>query len=118
MPPRHTLWLLLFASAALCAQQQPVPLSQLQQQAEARQAELERKQAPLGFRPGDVTPQIQPAVTAADPRRPTTPSDSCCSLIASSPSEYTCRAPTVLFQGAAVPATSGTVTAGRGRHGQ
>lgn len=69
MPPRHTLWLLLFASAALCAQQQPVPLSQLQQQAEARQAELERKQAPLGFRPGDVTPQIQPAVTAADPGR-------------------------------------------------
>ena len=70
MPPRHSLWLLLFASSALFAQQQPVPLSQLQQQAEARQAELERNQAPLGFRPSDVTPQTPPtATTAADPGR-------------------------------------------------
>ena len=69
MPTRHSLWLLLFASSALFAQQQPVPLSQLQQQAEARQAELERKQAPLGFRPSDLSPQTPPAATVADPGR-------------------------------------------------
>ena len=69
MLPRHLFWLLSFASATLFAQQQPVPLSQLQQQAEARQAEIERSQTPRGFQPSELVPPSTPATTTTDADR-------------------------------------------------
>ena len=59
---RHYLICLLLATTAyLIAQQAPVSPAQLQQQAEARQADIDSRQALRGFVPNDGVPHLAPA---------------------------------------------------------
>ncbi|EHM56019.1 ShlB/FhaC/HecB family hemolysin secretion/activation protein [Cardiobacterium valvarum] len=57
---RYLPCLLLLAAIPVTAQQQLVSPAQLEQQAEARQTEINRTQAPRGFTPGERSSSTQP----------------------------------------------------------